>query len=939
MKKRFFSLVMAAAMLLGLCAAGLTAAEAETPFVDAAKNQWFYSYVKYVYENGIMDGIEKDKFAPDDNMTRAMFVTILGRLDGAEKKETNTFSDVVNGSWYSGYVGWAAEKGIFDGYPDGSFKPDDKITRQEAATAMTRYVNYVNAHLLKVADASKNFEDKDNIAEWAAANVETMRQSGILKGNDAGDFLPESNITRAEAAAIIQRVRDMILYLRLEESITPSYEVEGKEFCFMNAYQLYYSGPALTTSYNGSKVVGENIPRLVEDENGRKITHFYDNPANTIADGNYFGLDLKIACIDPEKYPFVRIGYTTSDGSDVKLGVYSGDTSKPAVDAANGEDPGAGRVLTADLSSSDAWGDGSEQIVLTVMANENADLALNYIAMFKTAEAAAAFSVSDNGDLFGDYNGTPISYKKIDDKTLSDYMKLIDDKKEEILNNSDDIDPKSIKGKCYYISSISGDDDNDGLSPETPWKSLSKLYNVKPNGILTNVVKEGDAVLFERGSKFYRWYPYEGSTSWLLDFAKGASYGAYGDGKKPIFTTSFEFDDGSSTGKWSKVEGTDCVYALDQTFYKPEGARYNYNDIASIAINGGSRWGVKVIIGNDESPIGKTTTKCGMVYNGKYTYYEGGIVFEGPQSLKNDLEYWIDYNTNKLYLCSVDGNPGEIFDEIMITRCGSAISGSAENVVADNLAIIGAGTHGIDIDDATNFLIKNCQFEWIGGAEMGGRLGNAIQNWGGCDGFFAIDNYFNEVYDTGFTTQGGGSMKNIEFYGNVLDRCNMSTEFFNHNDHNEDPAKFYSENIIVRDNYQRYAGYSFGHTRPVGNKTGTFMLGAKNWDTPAYNLVIENNINLYATYFAAGCSGLARGEHAEGVIFRNNVYLMNPERGYAARSRNNFMEQTGSNKTLFPYTEQYVQYLADMGVDRGSTYYYYDGYLFDCEADGAYYDD
>ena len=89
-------------------------------------------------------------------------------------------------------------------------------------------------------------------------------------------------------------------------------------------------------------------------------------------------------------------------------------------------------------------------------------------------------------------------------------------------------------------------------------------------------------------------------------------------------------------------------------------------------------------------------------------------------------------------------------------------------------------------------------------------------------------------------------------------------------------------------------------------------------------------------------SQIARGDNAEGIIFKNNVYLMSTERGYARRTFNNpYVQYDGSNygKTLLPYTEQYMQYMADLGIERGTTFYYYDGYVFPEEEFGVYYDD
>ena len=136
--KKIISAILVLVMLCGSLMIGTASAADENvlPFKDVGAKKWFYDAVKYVYDGGLMNGTSSDKFEPNGQLSRAMFITILGRLAGAEQKESNVFPDIKKNSWYSGYVGWAVEAGVVKGYDDGTFKPNKSLSRQEMAVAV-----------------------------------------------------------------------------------------------------------------------------------------------------------------------------------------------------------------------------------------------------------------------------------------------------------------------------------------------------------------------------------------------------------------------------------------------------------------------------------------------------------------------------------------------------------------------------------------------------------------------------------------------------------------------------------------------------------------------------------------------------------------------------------------------------------------------------------
>ena len=113
---------------------------AQTGYTDVPENAWYEEAVRVVTERGWMDGTGDGKFSPNDGLTRAMLATILWRMEDCPAAAvTANFTDTVRGSWYDGGVSWCVEKGLFQGFPDGSFRPSDAVTREQLAVVFYRY--------------------------------------------------------------------------------------------------------------------------------------------------------------------------------------------------------------------------------------------------------------------------------------------------------------------------------------------------------------------------------------------------------------------------------------------------------------------------------------------------------------------------------------------------------------------------------------------------------------------------------------------------------------------------------------------------------------------------------------------------------------------------------------------------------------------------------
>ena len=210
MKRKWFP------MLIALLLAVLTIAgsAAELPFTDVKADAWYYEAVQYVYEKELFAGVTTTTFEPDAPMTRAMLVNVLWRLEGRpEASGVNPFSDVQDGKWYTSGVLWAASKEIVSGFPNGTFAPDDSITREQMASLIMRYATYKGIELAQGASLD-SFVDADKVQGWSKEAVAWAVAAGIISGNKQGDvytLAPQASATRAQVASILMRFIENVM--------------------------------------------------------------------------------------------------------------------------------------------------------------------------------------------------------------------------------------------------------------------------------------------------------------------------------------------------------------------------------------------------------------------------------------------------------------------------------------------------------------------------------------------------------------------------------------------------------------------------------------------------------------------------------------------------------------------------------------------------------
>lgn len=174
------------------------------------KGHWAQDDIEIMAGQGIAKGIGNGKFDPEGRVTRAQFAAFLIRALGIEetKPARRHFKDVYTRAWYYRAVETAYASGLVLGYPDGRFKPNAYITREELAAMVVRGLTK-GGKQVTVSDAESSlaqFTDQAQVGAWARQTAAAAVQEGLLKGRDGGRFAPKENATRGEAVVMLKRM-------------------------------------------------------------------------------------------------------------------------------------------------------------------------------------------------------------------------------------------------------------------------------------------------------------------------------------------------------------------------------------------------------------------------------------------------------------------------------------------------------------------------------------------------------------------------------------------------------------------------------------------------------------------------------------------------------------------------------------------------------------
>ena len=248
-KQRILSALLALCIVFSLVPTAL--AEKADDFTDVSRSDWYYQFVDYVTSKGYFNGVADKTFAPADNMTRAMFVTVLFRFHGAKgDRSQSAFTDVAPGEWYTDAINWAAANRIVDGVGNGKFAPNDPITRAQMCTMIERYLDlYRKAWKVTLPETGSVsvMVDESAIPAYALAAVKQCQRHGLVNGFEDGTFRPNDLSTRAQVAAVIYRMSHLVQNAKPDN--TPSVNPPVNPPVTAYTYALYFDA-------NGGTLIG-----------------------------------------------------------------------------------------------------------------------------------------------------------------------------------------------------------------------------------------------------------------------------------------------------------------------------------------------------------------------------------------------------------------------------------------------------------------------------------------------------------------------------------------------------------------------------------------------------------------------------------------------------------------------------------------------------------
>ena len=219
---------------------GLIPMGSGTPFTDVPYGSWYCESVRYVWEQGLMQGVSDTEFGSALQVNRAMVVTILYSLDGAELyPEESSFADVPAGSWYHAPVEWALENGVASGFSETEFGPGRNIIREQFVAMLYRYAGSPEPETVP-----EDFSDWEMVSGYARPALAWAVEAGIVSGYDDGTVKPHKELNRAELAAMMRKFHIWLLHDRGElvyewtQSVTEAalYVGDSFELTLVNQY-------------------------------------------------------------------------------------------------------------------------------------------------------------------------------------------------------------------------------------------------------------------------------------------------------------------------------------------------------------------------------------------------------------------------------------------------------------------------------------------------------------------------------------------------------------------------------------------------------------------------------------------------------------------------------------------------------------------------------
>ncbi|KOR88311.1 S-layer homology domain-containing protein [Paenibacillus solani] len=180
----------------------------EKTFTDL-NGHWAYKDVTLLASKKVIEGLSDTRFGPNEPITRAQFTAMLVRALGLnDQGADSSFRDVKTNDWYAAAVATAVENKLIEGFSDGSFRPNEQITREQMSVLLLRAMKLAGTDLGTGDSDSilEGFKDRDRIASWSEEAVSAIVKSGLMEGRSADRFVPDARSTRAEGAVVLTRM-------------------------------------------------------------------------------------------------------------------------------------------------------------------------------------------------------------------------------------------------------------------------------------------------------------------------------------------------------------------------------------------------------------------------------------------------------------------------------------------------------------------------------------------------------------------------------------------------------------------------------------------------------------------------------------------------------------------------------------------------------------
>ncbi len=185
-------------------------------FYDVPANAWYRDDAVRAGAAGIINGTSPYCFSGSTKISRAMVVRMLANYEGIDQNAyTNSkFTDVKNGTWYTGAVAWAEQNGIVMGVSSTKFAPNQNVTREDYMTILARYMQWKN---VQVFSAELPYSDASTVDSWAVDAMKIAQGCGLLKGFTDGTCKPRQDMSRAEGVTFLMRMADYIAAATAQE--------------------------------------------------------------------------------------------------------------------------------------------------------------------------------------------------------------------------------------------------------------------------------------------------------------------------------------------------------------------------------------------------------------------------------------------------------------------------------------------------------------------------------------------------------------------------------------------------------------------------------------------------------------------------------------------------------------------------------------------------